>query len=184
MLTTTFVASIVIGLIRRGSLRRFGDLSLRGLWLVILAFGLQVALRVGGYGGPLLSGALYAATYVLLVVFIVLNRSRRELAIMGVGLLSNALVIWANGGRMPVSAAAYQAAVGTALPLTDPTHIPLTETARLAWLSDLWALKPPFPLPGVFSLGDVVVCLGLFLLVQHVMVRPAAPPPEAHAAKA
>lgn len=183
MLTTAFVVSIAFGLLRGGSLRRFGDLSLKALWLVVMAFGLQVALRVGGYGGPVLAGALYAVTYVLLVVFIVLNRSHWELAVMGAGLLSNALVIWANGGKMPVSAVAYQAAVGTALPLTDPTHIALTETARLAWLADLWALKRPFPLPGVFSLGDVVVCVGLFLLVQHVMVGPGNPPRTVPAAR-
>ena len=170
MLTSAFVLSIAVGLVRGGNLRRFADLNLKALWLVVVAFELQFALRVGGYGGPLLAGAIYAATYALLVVFVILNRSRWELMVMGIGLLSNALVIWVNGGKMPVSTAAFLTATGTPFPLDDPTHIPLTAVTRLKWLGDLWALKRPFPLPGVFSLGDVVVCIGLFLLIQHVMV--------------
>lgn len=170
MLTGAFVLSVVVGFVRRGSLRRFADLSLKALWLVFAAFGIQFAMRVGGYGGPLLTGVLYAGTYAMLVLFIVLNRSRWELMVMGIGLLSNALVIWVNGGKMPVSTAAFLTATGTPFPLDDPTHIPLTAVTRLKWLGDLWALKRPFPLPGVFSLGDVVVCIGLFLLIQHVMV--------------
>lgn len=180
MLTSSFAIALVVGLFRGGDIRRFAQLELRALWLVLLAFVLQFAMRVMGMGGPFLVAVLYPLTHLFLLAFFVLNRSRWDLVVMGLGLFSNALVIWANGGKMPVSAAAYQAAVGTALPLTDPTHIPLTETARLAWLADLWALKSPFPLPGVFSLGDLVVCLGVFLLVQHVMAgAPSASTPRA-----
>lgn len=170
MLTTAFVLSIAIGLLRGGSIHRFAGLELRALWLVLVAFALQFAMRVGGYGGPVLSGIIYAATYLMLVAFLVLNRSRWELLVLGAGLLSNATVIWVNGGKMPVSQEAYLLATGTAMPTSDPTHVALTAATRLRWLADIWALPRPFPLPGVFSLGDAVVVTGLFLLVQNVML--------------
>ena len=170
MLTAAFALALLIGFLRGGNVRHFAELELRALWLVLLAFALQFVMRVGGYGGPVLVGVGYAITYVMLLAFLVLNRSHWELMLLGAGLLSNATVIWVNGGKMPVSREAYLLATGAPLPSSDPTHIPLTAAAHLPWLSDIWVLPKPFPLPGVFSLGDVVVVIGLFLLIQNVMV--------------
>ena len=172
MMIMTFILAFLIGFIRGGSLRPFADLKLQALWLVLAAFVLQALMRIWHLGG-LAVGALYGATYVMLAVFIVFNRARWELLLLGIGMLSNAAVIWANGGKMPVSVEVYARATGVVLTngIDDPTHIVLNASTRLPWLADRWALAHPFPLPAVVSAGDVLVSLGLFLLVQHVMLQ-------------
>ncbi len=171
MLTTAFVGSILVGFLRGGSLRPFADLELRALWLVLVAFGGQVAMRVWHLGGAAV-GILYGVTFALLLLFIWLNRRHWELAFMGTGIIANALVIWANGGRMPVSLSAYARATGEVLTtgIPDPTHVTLGAGSRFPWLADVWVLPRPYPLAGVFSLGDVLVAVGLFLFMQRVML--------------
>lgn len=172
MLTTAFFGSILIGFLRGGSLRPFANLELRALWLVIVVFGAEAAMRIWHLGGAAV-GPLYAASFALLLVFIWLNRSYWELVLLGGGILANGAIIWANGGRMPVSLAAYARATGRVLTarIDDPTHIALGPGTHLPWLADIWVLPRPYPLAGVFSLGDAVAALGLFLLIQHVMLK-------------
>jgi hypothetical protein len=42
----------------------------------------------------------------------------------------------------------------------------LPEQTRLQMLSDQWVIPPPFPWPVAFSLGDVLIALGIVVLLQ------------------
>ena len=44
------------------------------------------------------------------------------------------------------------------------------EATRLWFLSDVLVLGKPFPLPTVFSLGDVFLMLGACVLLQSIML--------------
>jgi hypothetical protein len=98
--------------------------------------------------------------------------------VIGLGLLLNLTVILANGGYMPTSPEALQRGgyvasspiiPGTRLAKSKDIILPRAET-RLWFLSDALVIPPPFPWPTVFSVGDVVIAAGTFLLVQQGMV--------------
>jgi len=44
------------------------------------------------------------------------------------------------------------------------------EETTLWWLSDVFAVPRDWPLSGSFSLGDVVIVLGAFVLIQAAML--------------
>jgi len=79
-----------------------------------------------------------------------------------------------NGGRMPV---AVEAAA-----VLDPSYIEalkqglygkhtlLNESTKLGFLGDIIPLSPPYPRTQVISIGDVIMNIGIFLFIQHLMV--------------
>jgi hypothetical protein len=52
--------------------------------------------------------------------------------------------------------------------------LPRAQT-QLWLLSDIFVLPPPFPIPSVFSLGDMMIAAGVFLLVQRGLGRGTKP---------
>lgn len=179
--------AVAVGLLRRGSLRAFGDVRFN-LWaLVVVAFGLRYGLSWAGSRGwtaivPA-APAIHLASYALLLYALWCNRRLPGDWLLLAGSALNAAVIAANGGRMPVMPAAV-VAIGQAGQIPrlahggDDIHSLMSATTRLPWLGDRFVL----PLLGrsVFSLGDVVIVVGLFILVQGIMLgrgrrRPASP---------
>jgi hypothetical protein len=114
---------------------------------------------LGGVAGT----AVILASNLLVAAFLVMNRRIPGLALILVGLALNVVVIAANGA-MPVSASAARNA-GVEPPgegVGDVEHELLTDETNLPWLGDVLS----FPgLPGVFSVGDVVLALGVGQLV-------------------
>lgn len=90
------------------------------------------------------------------------------------GLMSNFIVIAANGGWMPISVdtltrmfpnrPADHWIIGSRLGLTKDMIMAPADT-RLAWLSDRFTLPAGLPQNVAFSLGDVFLSIGAFLLL-------------------
>lgn len=157
---------IVVALLRGGKLR-IENVGLRAMWVAPAA----VALQLFGFVSPgtLLNSVLMLGSYALLVYGLIRNRHLQSLRLVLLGVLLNALVIAANGGRMPVDLDAARATglnTSGLLAGTDVKHVAAGVNARLAFLGDV------IPLPvldRVISVGDVAILLGLFLLVQDLM---------------
>lgn len=173
------VAALVIGLVRGGKLSRLGDLSLRHFWLVFVAFGIQLALHTHALADvPLIVSVapfLYPVAYFVLLYCFTLNRKVQGVWGLAAGTASNMLAIIANGGKMPVDGDAL-VALGHG-PVRDAfasghslTHTIITDQTRLPWLGDVFCGTPPFPNPTIFSLGDVLLGIGVFFLVQGCML--------------
>lgn len=170
-----FVA-LAVAVIRGGRLVNLADIELRAWWLLFLALGLQVATRwlpdsgwaeEAGVGMVLLS-------FFLLMVMVLLNRSKPGMWIAGVGVLMNFVVIAVNGG-MPVLAGAAEVASGFTVSNPDLSgtfkHVPLDDTSRLTFFADVVPLR----LAGigeVISLGDIFLALGLGVFLEHELRRP------------
>ena len=126
--------------------------------------------QIGGY--------LYIAVYIIGVVFLFMNRNLPGLVLILIGVFLNFLVMSVNGGRMPVSAEAaaaidpmYVEAFKAALNETEyAKHILLTESSRLKFLADIIPLTKPYPITQIISIGDVVMNIGIFNFVQHLML--------------
>ena len=178
------VLALALAWATNGDLRRLGDVPLRHVWLLFVGAALQFIIFPPGMSNRWLGAAvpyLYIASFVMILVALLLNWRVRGvlLAALGVGL--NLLAIISNGGYMPASAQAAQRAG-----ITD-TYVPLAGGAagamvhqnsllapdpNLLFLGDVFVLElgPIWPL--VFSVGDVLLGAGVFWLIMHCTRRP------------
>lgn len=165
---------IVAGYLLGGRLDRLGDLRFQWAWLAIAGLFVQVVLfspavaeRVGD-AGP----AIYVASTAAVLAAVVRNWRIPGLAIVAVGATCNLLAIAANGGVMPASPEAVAslglgAAEGfsNSVVMTDPALWPLT---------DIFALPTWLPAANVFSIGDVLIGIGVaVVIVVGMRGRPA-----------
>jgi len=177
-------AAIVVGLLlslayhRGRTLNQVAAIPLRSAWLALLALALQWPLlrapmapiqRVG------VQQVLFLLSHLLLLAFAWRNRQLVGIQILVAGVLCNLVVILANGGFMPISPETLvQINPGTTLaewPLGVhygySKDIILSQEATRLWvLSDILAVPPPFPWPVAFSLGDVLIAVGIIVLLQ------------------
>jgi hypothetical protein len=149
-----------------GRLSRLADLELRRPGLAVAGIAVQfliVTVAPGGLAG--LHEVLHVLSYGLLGAFGWVNRRVTGLPIVLAGGALNALAILANGGVMPTDPDVAHALAGQATGGEFANSSPDAD-ARLAFLGDVFATPDALPLQNVFSVGDVVIVLGL-LVVLH-----------------
>ena len=175
------IISVIVGLFRRGNLNGLATLKLKCGWIFPILLLIQIAVtslqgdiefigQIGGY--------LYIAVYIIGFVFLYINRNLPGLILILIGVFLNFLVMSVNGGRMPVSAEAaaaidpmYVEVFKAAITETEyAKHILLTESSRLKFLADIIPLTKPYPITQIISIGDVVMNIGIFNFVQHLML--------------
>jgi len=145
---------------------------------VIVRFGTEAALGFGVEVVDLLRVPLLGLAYGLLLFTLWHNRGYPGLALAFVGIASNALVIFVNGGYMPVWMPAFEAS-GLPGPLASVLHVPLDAGTgpefflRLGPLSDVIPI-PIWPLNNVASVGDLFLSTGLGFFLFATLVRPPA----------
>ena len=94
-------------------------------------------------------------------------RASRRLA-LGLGGLCNFVAIAANGGTMPASRGSDRGRRRRArFSRSSPTR-GVVDHARLGFLGDVFAIPASWPVHNVFSIGDVLIALGAFVLVHSV----------------
>lgn len=137
-----------------------------------LVLQLYVVLAGGNAVPPALRTAVIWGSHAVLTAVALANLRYRWLGVVAFGLLLNVLVMGANGGLMPVSPESLvrgglgrvldRVEVGQPLPRSKDVLLPVEET-RLAFLSD--TLVVPWR-RGSFSVGDVFIAVGVFLVLQ------------------
>ncbi len=177
--------AVAWGMVRGGRLLGFAGLPLRRGWIVIAALGLQLyPTYFREAQGEGLDGArvlILIGSYLLLLVFIWENRTLPGIWLVGAGLIANLGVMLLNGGYMPTTREALvQAGYAKYATAELGSHLFASKDVILSradihgWiLSDLFVIPRPFPLPSVFSFGDALIAVGLFLIIQHAMRKPS-----------
>jgi hypothetical protein len=149
---------------------RWVPVMLAGLVLQVGIFSETIG-RAAGDAGP----AIYVLSAGLVFAAVLRNIRVPGIAIIAIGAGCNLAAIVANGGWMPADPGAL-ASIGGLPPgytnsilITEPTLRPLT---------DLFALPTWLPLSNVFSLGDVLIGIGVAATIALAMrgPRPAARP--------
>jgi len=149
-----------------GRLSRLETVRLRWLWLAFVAFGVQIVLvTVVPSGDTDLHRILHLATYALVGACVVRNLDLRFLWIAAAGGVLNFVAIVANGGVMPASRGALETA-GLEVQSGSFANSDAVEGAHVAFLGDVFAVPAGWPGANVFSAGDVVMVLGVFLAVH------------------
>jgi MFS family permease len=158
-----------------GRLGRLSDLQFDIPGAGVAAVVLQWAVLSQGLGGDTLAReGLHVASYGLMAWFVARNLSIPGLWIVALGGASNGLAIAANGGVMPASAEAYERA-GLDLPKAgEYVNSRPIEDPQLGFLGDVFATPSDWPMANVFSVGDILVVLGiLWLVLRWCRTRPA-----------
>jgi len=168
---------ILIGYLRRGRLANLSKLNLRGAWLILIALAIQLLIFPLSRQPIISFGTeyLHLASYALLVVFVILNWREWGILAMGVGMLLNLIVITANGGYMPtrpelLEVAGRQEATKALREVGKyGNNILMGPDTPLGFLGDIFSVPAWVPLANVFSVGDLLLALGLIYFLQAKM---------------
>jgi hypothetical protein len=165
------LAAFLLGVVCGGRPEALLRLPVRRGWLVFIAFAIQwVLVRIPTMDPhPALAVAL-VGSYSLLLGFMALNWRLPGLGLAGVGTVLNLIAIVANGGFMPTTAATLAAAglertrmvLGQRVLGSKDILVP-PGSALFGWLGDTMVLVWPFP--QAFSVGDILVAVGVGALV-------------------
>ena len=135
-------------------------LAVGGLLVQVLLFSPLLSERIGSD----LGAVVYVASTAAVLIAVVRNiRRLPALALVAIGAVSNLAAVIANGGVMPTTAAAL--ATAGLSPAGGFSNSALTADPRLAPLTDVYALPSGVPLANVFSIGDVLIGIGIALVV-------------------
>ena len=157
--------------------RKLRQPQLQHLWLVFAAYvpqALAFSLPTKHLLPDVWVAIALVGSLVLLLVFVWINRFRPGLWALGIGLVMNLAVIAANGGMMPISPETLKTwspdvpvntwEVGKRFG-TGKDIVLASSTTNLWFLSDRFVSPPQFSLHIAFSLGDVFIAIGAFLLM-------------------
>ena len=168
------VAGLIAGFALGGRLERLATVRFRLGAVAVLALGIQLALF-----SPIADGlsdqvarAIYVISTALVGVVVLANLRLTGVPLIALGAALNLLAIAANGGKMPASPEAL-AAVGFGV--GGNTNSVVVAEPVLAPLTDVFAMPAWLPLANVFSIGDVLIGVGLAIAVAAAM-RPGPRP--------
>lgn len=147
-------------------------------WRWSLLIWATLALQVVVIEVPLPGGlapVLHVATYAVALGFIWANRAIPGIIVIAAGVAANGITIALNGGVLPASPGAVAAAG------VDPdlafANTAVLERPMLPWLGDVFAWPAPLPLANTFSVGDVLIAVGVLVAVwtgtRRVSRRPS-----------
>ena len=178
MLVEALLLSLIFGLIFGGKLGRLKSIHFKYPWIIFLALFTRYLPRILDI--PFLYSKLqipssflapwfFILSYVILLFALLINTHYKEVWLAAAGTALNFLVVALNRGFMPVSEVALRA---NGFPmekisdgLIDMNHILSSKSTRLLILGDIIPLAKFYPLKKIISIGDIILCVGVFLFV-------------------
>ncbi len=161
---------LVAGKILGGRVQALASFPFRWAWLMyaglavqLVLFSAPVAAVVGSYGPP-----IYVGSTLAVLAGLVRNIRLSGIALVVAGATANLAAILANGGSMPTTREALESA-GRSIPWGYSNSLVLDDSPNLAPLTDIFALPPAVPLANVFSVGDVLIALGVVVAIAWGM---------------
>jgi hypothetical protein len=178
IILVVLLASLALAIVRRGKISNLGLLNIR--WSGLIFIGLLIQLFIfqpfwqDRDETRALTQIAYLVSLTLLSLALLANLRLPGLAIISLGFCLNFIAIVLNGGYMPASPAAIAV---SGLSQIDPgqaanNSIGAGPDTRVAFLTDIFAIPSLFIFHNVFSIGDVLIAVGGFYLIQRVMVEP------------
>jgi hypothetical protein len=137
-----------------------------GLLFQVVLFAGPVTERIGDLGPP-----LYVASTLAVVAAMARNWAVTGIPAVIAGALCNLAAVLSNAGFMPASPTAL-AAAGRIVPAAYSNSSEVASPVVWA-LTDIFALPAWLPLANVFSVGDVLIGIGVVVVIVVHMRRPA-----------
>lgn len=160
---------LALGWLARGRLAgleavrlRWAPLAMAGLLIQVVLFSGPVTERIGDAGAP-----LYVGSTLLVLAALLRNLRVIGLPLVALGAVSNLAAIVANDGSMPASAEAL-AALGKSIG-EEYSNSVLVADPVLAPLTDVFAMPRWMPMANVYSIGDVLIAIGIAIAIAVAM---------------
>jgi hypothetical protein len=160
-----FIALLITVPLARGRLTAFADLDIRRPWLAIAGIGVQILIISVIPGGSAdFHEAVHMLSYGLLGAFAWSNRRIPGVPVIMAGGALNFIAIAANGGIMPADPdiARHMADAG------EFVNSGAMANPHLLFLGDIFATPESWPMYNVFSVGDIVILLGVVMVLHGV----------------
>ena len=180
MLIGGIVLGLVLGVAAGGTLGNLAAIQLRRTWLllaaVVVRYGTEALLGANVEVVESLRLPLLSTAFAFLLVALWTNRSYPGLSLAFVGILSNAAVIVANGGYMPIwepsliAAGLQPSDVATAIHTILPPALDSSFLLHLGPFADVIPIPLPF-IQNVASVGDAFLAAGLAFFLFAGVVR-------------
>ena len=133
-----------------------------GMTIQLALFAAPMAAQIG-QAGPY----IYVGSSLLVLAAVIRNSHLPGLPIVALGAISNLVAIAANGGYMPASGAAL-AAQGRVAPTVYSNSATIVQPV-FAPLTDIFAMPAGIPAANVFSVGDVLIGVGVAMAIAASM---------------
>jgi hypothetical protein len=167
-----FLIVLVTVPLARGRLTAFADLKVRLAWLAPAGIGVQILiLKVVPSGAAGVHEGIHMLSYGLLGAFAWSNRRIPGVPVIMVGGLLNFIAIAANGGVMPADPDIARHVAGA----EGFVNSGAMEHPHLLFLGDVFATPQSWPMYNVFSVGDIVILLGVVMVLHGVTGSRLAP---------
>jgi len=180
LLALSLATGVLAGYLRGGRVRELAFLNVRWSPLLVAAVVLRLLLSPESWqlqlGLARWGDQLYVLCDVLVVSFLLANVNLPGFGFLAVGQASNLLVKLLNGWKMPVDPVAaerlgYVAEAQTLQAQGIWLHSRFIDSqTKLPFLGDVIYVGPPFPWPRLFSVGDLLLLLGVVVCVQGLML--------------
>lgn len=170
LMLTAFVLAALSAVAFGGRLSRLRHLEFRAGYLCGLALAVQI-LVISVLPAGSFSAAGHVASYILIAGFLVANRALPGLWLIAIGAILNFTAITANGGVMPAREGALAAAGMSHGVGAEFENSGAVENPKLAFLGDVFAIPEPWVFANVFSVGDVLIGVGVAVVIALGMRR-------------
>jgi hypothetical protein len=177
---TTAVIAIILAIIINRGVRGIENKPFRGFSLIIVGFSLQLIIfndKFANSSYSYLTPYIYVLSLFVLLAVVLLNLNYTGMRITLVAFLLNAIVIIANYGYMPQDIAKLELMGETEKVelLTKFGHYyngtVMSTSTHLNFLGDI--IAPTFlkPYAGVYSIGDIILIIGLCYFIFEFLKR-------------
>ena len=167
MVEEALIVSIIIGYIFKGRLMNLEKLEIKKIYLIFTGYGVQIItvllIRRGILALGFITFILHLLVYIFLFAFIYFNRDNKFFILIGIGFLLNAVVIFANGGLMPVGVKQLDILGFPHNVSSRGLYILADSKTKVYYLADIIPAK--FPIKYSASIGDYISVLGMGWLV-------------------
>lgn len=181
MLVEAIIISIMLGFLLNRGKKDFEQVTVKGVVLVFASALIEgvsqfiVSHNLFEFADVIRNYTLTIETivYILLFIFIYLNRDKRGAKIIMFGALLNAVAVISNNGYMMVDGQILldMGFLNSYNELKDGlvfAHGLLDINTKFVYLADIINITPPYPFPKSVSIGDLVLDLGVFIVVINV----------------
>jgi hypothetical protein len=160
-----FLAALLTVPLARGRVTALADIQLRRGWLALAGIGVQILIiSVIPAGSAGVHEAIHMLSYALLGAFAWSNRRIPGVPLIILGGALNFIVIAVNGGVMPADPELARHVAGA----EGFVNSGAMAHPRLLFLGDVFATPQSWPMYNVFSVGDIVIVLGVLALLHGV----------------
>ena len=142
---------LLVGLLLGGRVGALANLRIRWAWLAVAGFAVQLAIY---------------SMQVAVLAAVLRNLALPGMAIVAIGAVCNLGAIVANGGYMPADPGALATA---GVDTSGPSNSIVVADPALRLLTDIFAIPAAIPLANVFSVGDVLIGIGVATVIAVAM---------------